>query len=56
MEKLSDADIKNVIMGGGPALSKSSMMPPWSETLSEAEIDALIQHLRKFCACKGKAG
>ena len=54
MEKLSDADIKNVIMDGGPALSKSSMMPPWSKTLSEEEVDALIVHLRQLCACTGK--
>lgn len=56
MNKLSDADIKNVILDGGPAASKSPMMPPWSKTLSEAEVDALIQHLRKLCACKGKEG
>jgi mono/diheme cytochrome c family protein len=56
MEKLSDADVKNVIMDGGPALSKSAIMPPWSETLSEEEVDALIGHLRKLCACTGKEG
>ena len=54
MNKLTDADIKNVILDGGPAASKSPMMPPWSKTLGEAEVDALIQHLRKLCACKGK--
>ena len=56
MNKLSDANIKNVILDGGTAASKSPMMPPWSKTLSEAEVDALIQHLRKRCACKGKEG
>ncbi len=56
MNKLSDADIKNVILDGGPAASKSPMMPPWSKTLGEAEVDALILHLRKLCACKGKKG
>jgi len=56
MNKLSDADIKNVILDGGPSMSKSPMMPPWGKTLSEAEVDALIQHLRKLCACKGKEG
>jgi len=54
MEKLSDADLKNVIMDGGPALSKSPMMPPWSKTLSEEQVDALIVHLRQLCACTGK--
>ncbi len=56
MDKLTDADIKNVILDGGPAASKSPMMPPWSKTLTEAEADALVQYLRKLCACKGKEG
>ena len=54
MNKLSDADLKNVILDGGPSVSKSPMMPPWSKTLSEAQVDGLIKHLRKLCACKGK--
>ncbi|MFQ5954070.1 MAG: c-type cytochrome [Kiloniellales bacterium] len=54
MNKLSDADIKNVILDGGPAASKSPMMPPWSKTLAEAEVDGLIQHLRKLCKCEGR--
>ena len=56
MNKLSDADLKNVIMDGGPAASKSPMMPPWGKTLTEAQVDGLIKHLRKLCACKGKQG
>ena len=56
MNKLSDADMKNVILDGGPAASKSPMMPPWSKTLSEAQVDGLVKHLRKLCACKGKQG
>jgi len=56
MDKLTDADIKNVIRDGGPAVSKSPMMPPWSKTLTDAEIDGLVQHLRKLCNCKGKQG
>ncbi len=56
MNKLSDADIKNVILDGGPAASKSPMMPPWSKTLTEADADALVLYLRKLCACKGKEG
>jgi mono/diheme cytochrome c family protein len=55
MEKLSDADIKNVIMDGGPSASKSPMMPPWGKTLTDEEVDALVKHLRKFCNCTGKA-
>ena len=56
MNKLSDADMKNVILDGGPAASKSPIMPPWSKTLSGAEVDVLIRHLRKLCRCKGKQG
>ncbi len=56
MDKLSDADLKNVIMDGGPSVSKSPMMPPWGKTLTEAEVDGLIKHLRGICKCKGKQG
>lgn len=53
MQKLSDADIRNVILDGGPAVSKSELMPPWGKTLSKEEVDSLLAHLRKLCACKG---
>ncbi len=56
MNKLSDADLKNVIMDGGASVSKSNLMPPWGKTLIEEEVDALIGHLRKLCRCKGKQG
>ncbi len=56
MNKLTDADLKNVILDGGPSVSKSEMMPPWGKTLTEADVDALIRHLRQLCACKGKQG
>ena len=56
MNKLTDADVKNVILDGGPAASKSPMMPPWGKTLTDADVDGLIKHLRKLCNCKGKQG
>ncbi|MDP6883762.1 MAG: cytochrome c [Rhodospirillales bacterium] len=56
MNKLSDADLKNVILDGGPAVSKSPMMPPWGKTLSDADVDGLVKHLRALCKCKGKQG
>jgi len=56
MNKLTDADIRNVVREGGPVASKSPMMPPWGKTLSEAEIEALVKHLRKLCQCPGKPG
>lgn len=54
MNKLTDADIINAITDGGPATSKSSLMPPYGKTLSKAEIVSLKDYLRKLCNCKGK--
>ncbi len=56
MNKLSDADLKNVILDGGPSVSKSPMMPPWGKTLTAEQVDGLIEHLRALCNCKGKEG
>ncbi len=56
MSKLSDADLKNVILDGGPSVSKSALMPPWSKTLSGEEVDALVKKLRAICKCEGKKG
>jgi mono/diheme cytochrome c family protein len=53
MSKLTDRDIINIIKGGGAATSKSTMMPPWSKTLTEKEIVALKDYLRKLCKCVG---
>lgn len=55
MEKRSDDDIRSVIRDGGPAISKSPLMPPWGTTLAPAEVDELLAHIRKLCNCKGKA-
>jgi mono/diheme cytochrome c family protein len=54
MNKLTDADIKNVILKGGPVASKSPMMPPWGKTLSDEEVDSLVLYVRELCQCKGK--
>ena len=56
MDKLTDADLKNVILDGGPSVSKSPMMPPWSKTLTVEQVDGLVKHLRGICKCKGKQG
>lgn len=54
MNKLTDADMSNVIREGGPVVSKSEMMPPWGKTLTEEDITALVGKLRELCQCKGK--
>jgi len=54
MEKLTDAEIIDSITGGGAAVSKSTLMPPFGKTLTTEEIAALKDYLRKMCDCKGK--
>ena len=53
MAKLPDADIINVIKGGGKATGKSTMMPPFGKTLTVKEIGDLKDYLRVLCKCKG---
>jgi len=48
MAKRSDEDIKTVIRDGGPAISKSPLMPPWGATVSAAEVDGLLAYIRKL--------
>lgn len=48
MAKRTDDDIRTVIKGGGPAISKSSLMPPWSKTLSNDDVEKLLVYIRKF--------
>ena len=56
MNKLTDADLRNVIREGGPIASKSEMMPPWGKTLSDEDIEGLVMKLRALCQCEGKQG
>jgi len=53
MSKLTDQDLINVIKGGGAATSKSTMMPPFGKTITDEEVVALKDYLRKLCKCKG---
>lgn len=54
MSKLSASDVKSVISEGGSATSKSTMMPPFGKTLTDAEIKELVEYLSKLCNCKFK--
>lgn len=54
MEKRSDDEIRSVIKDGGPAISKSPLMPPWGSTLTAAQVDGLVGYIRKLCNCKAK--
>jgi len=46
LNKMSDADLTAIIQHGGPALSRSALMPPYGNTLSAADVRALIAYTR----------
>ncbi len=46
LNKLSDADLTAIISHGGAALNKSALMPAWGNTLSKADLQALISYIR----------
>ena len=48
----TDEQFKEVVSDGGAGVAKSPLMPPWSATLTEEEIDSLIGYLRKLCDCE----
>jgi mono/diheme cytochrome c family protein len=50
MGQRSDGDLFKIIKEGGQGVGKSPAMPPWGSTLSDAEIRALVAHVRAFSA------
>jgi len=46
LNNMTDADLTSIISHGGPALSKSALMPPYGHTLSKSEIQAVIAYIR----------
>jgi mono/diheme cytochrome c family protein len=46
LNKMSDADLASIIQHGGPALNRSALMPPYGNTLSAADVRALIAYTR----------
>jgi mono/diheme cytochrome c family protein len=46
LNKMSDADVTAIIQHGGPALNRSALMPPYGDTLSAADVRALISYMR----------
>lgn len=53
MNGLSDARIFQAIKEGGPAVTKSVLMPAWGSVLTDAEINDLVAYLRVLCGCTG---
>jgi len=52
MSTRTDTELFKAIKEGGLALSKSSLMPPWADILTDQEIHDLVKHLRKLCKCE----
>jgi len=46
LNKMSDADLTAILQHGGPALNRSALMPPYGDTLSPADLRALIAYIR----------
>jgi mono/diheme cytochrome c family protein len=46
LNRISDADLTNMIAHGGPALGKSPQMPAYGATLKPAEINAMLSYIR----------
>jgi hypothetical protein len=46
LNKMSDTDLTSIILHGGPALNRSALMPPYGNTLSPADVRALISYTR----------
>lgn len=51
MARRSDDALHDAIAAGGRAMGRSARMPAFGETLSHAEIRALVGHLRALCRC-----
>ena len=52
MGSRNNKDLYDVIYGGGRAVGKSTLMPPWGKTLGTDQIQSLIPYLRKLCKCE----
>jgi cytochrome c oxidase cbb3-type subunit III len=46
LNPLTDEFLQNTITLGGSAMGKSTMMPPWGQTLSQDEIRSVIAYIR----------
>lgn len=49
IKKFSDEQIIKTVTHGGPTNTLDSLMPPWGNTLTAAEIKALMRYVRTLC-------
>ncbi len=52
MASRSDEELFMAIKEGGPAVSKSVLMPHWDGIFSDEEIHDLVRYLRQRCQCE----
>ncbi len=52
MSKRTDKNLFDAISGGGKAVGKAALMPPWGNTFDKAQIKSLVLYLRKLCKCQ----
>ena len=53
MNKRTNKELHDAVSGGGRAVGRSTLMPPWGYTLNNSQIMSLILYLRKLCSCHG---
>lgn len=56
MSGRSDEILFQAVKGGGQAINKSVLMPPWEGVLSDEEIQRLVEYMRVLCQCRHGAG
>lgn len=55
MSARSDDVLYDTIAGGGTIMNRSPRMPAFGETLSDAQMRALVRYIRTLCRCEGPA-
>jgi mono/diheme cytochrome c family protein len=55
MARRSDDALYDAIAAGGYVMNRSARMPAFGATLGDAEIRALVRHIRVLCRCEGPA-
>ena len=55
LSRRTDDALFEIISAGGRVFDLSPHMPAWGHTLSAAQIDSLVAHLRGLCQCAGPA-
>jgi mono/diheme cytochrome c family protein len=49
LAKDSDEVLFKIIKGGGQSAGRSTVMPAWGDSLSDAQIRELVKYVRRFC-------